>query len=107
MAEHKTFHVLEALEGKRCSDRTFRRREALRIIGAIWSSDIVDREIVDICDGGVGFWGSGVAGRSDGVVRWVSEQRHDEDTPKGGQPRQEPSEIVAGGGEDGVGGVAV
>jgi hypothetical protein len=36
-----------------------------------------------------------------------SEDRHDEDTPKGGEPFEQAAEVVAGGGEDGVGGVAV
>ncbi len=41
------------------------------------------------------------------VDRPGCERRHDEDAPKGGQPGQEGAEVVAGGGEDGVGGVAV
>jgi hypothetical protein len=35
------------------------------------------------------------------------EDRLDEDAPNRGQPGDEPSKVVAGGGEDGVGGVAV
>ena len=35
------------------------------------------------------------------------EDRHDEDTPKGGEPFEQAAEVVAGGGEDGVGVVAV
>jgi hypothetical protein len=40
-------------------------------------------------------------------VRIYGEDGYDEDAPKGGQPGQEPAEVVAGGGEDGVGGAAV
>ena len=35
------------------------------------------------------------------------EDRHDEDAPTGGEPFEQAAEVVAGGGEDGVGGVAV
>ncbi len=40
-------------------------------------------------------------------VRSRDEQRRDEDAPEGGEPGQQPSEVVAGSGEDGVSGVAV
>ena len=45
--------------------------------------------------------------RGDGSVPGAGEDRHDEDTPKGGEPSEEPAEVVACGGEDGVCGVAV
>ena len=35
------------------------------------------------------------------------DDRRDEDTPKGGEPFEQAAEVVAGGGEDGVGGVTV
>ena len=61
-----------------------------------------------------GVWGAGRFGefkravlRGDGSVPGAGEDRHDEDTPKGGEPGEEPAEIVSGGGEDGVGGVAM
>ena len=45
------------------------------------------------------------------VKRWRiverGEPRHDEGAPKGGQPGQEATEVVTGGGEHSVGGVAV
>ena len=45
--------------------------------------------------------------RGDGSVAGAGEDRHDEDTPKGGEPGEESAEVVACGGEDGVGGVAM
>ena len=44
---------------------------------------------------------------SRGSVRGDREHGHDEDTLKDGEPGEQPAEVVAGGGEDGVGGVAV
>jgi hypothetical protein len=48
-----------------------------------------------------------LVGRDGSVLLGVGKHRHDEDAPKHGQPGQVPAEVVAGGGEDGVGGVAV
>ena len=45
--------------------------------------------------------------RGDRSVAGGGADRHDEDTPKGGEPGEEPAEVVAGGGENGVGGVAL
>jgi hypothetical protein len=45
--------------------------------------------------------------RGDRSVPGVGEDRHDEDAPKGDQAFEESAKVVAGGGEDGVGGVAV
>jgi hypothetical protein len=45
--------------------------------------------------------------RGDGSVPGAGEDRHDEDTPKGGEPSEELAEVVACGGEDDVCGVAV
>ena len=40
--------------------------------------------------------------RGDRSVPSDGEDRHDEDAPKGGEPGEEPTEVVASGGEDGV-----
>ena len=45
--------------------------------------------------------------RGDRSVPGGGDDRHDEDAPKGGQPFKQAAEVVAGGGEDGVCGVAV
>ena len=45
--------------------------------------------------------------RGDGSVAGAGEDRHDGDTPKGGEPSEGPAEVVASGGEDGVCGVAL
>ena len=45
--------------------------------------------------------------RGDWSVPGGGKDRHEEDAPKGGQPFDEPAEVVAGWGEDGVGGVAM
>jgi hypothetical protein len=48
------------------------------------------------------FEDSGVAGRGEGGVQRGGEDRHDEDTPKDGEPGQEPSEDTMGRPAEGV-----
>lgn len=54
-----------------------------------------------------GVWASGVVERKDEFLAVRCEDGHDKETPNPGQPGNKPSEVIAGGGEDGVGGVAV